>query len=322
MKYKDYYEILGVPRTASTSDIKKAYRKLAHQYHPDVSKDPQGEEKFKEAAEAYATLKNPEKRTEYDQLGKHTNGENFTPPPDWQQHYASGASTFDDVDLADIFSAFRSNGFDSRSQGNKGTERKHRNFPVSGEDYSVSISVSLEKIYAGGETELTVSLPEHDEQGLLHRVPRTFRINVPKGAVSGQRLRLKGKGGPGQQGGKPGDLYVAIEIAAHPIFRVDGRDLYLDVPVAAWEVALGAKVEIPTITGNVELNVRAGTSSGQRLRLAQRGLPSSDGSMGNLYAVIQIVMPKTISQSDHDLYQQLANTSDFLPRTNFNKGPA
>ncbi|MFZ6815570.1 DnaJ C-terminal domain-containing protein [Undibacterium sp. Rencai35W] len=321
MKYKDYYEILGVPRTASTSDIKKAYRKLAHQYHPDVSKDPQGEEKFKEAAEAYATLKNPEKRTEYDQLGKHANGENFTPPPNWQQQYSSDASSFDDVDLADIFNAFRSNGFDSSSQGSKSTERKHRNFPVSGEDYSVSISVSLEKIYAGGETELTVSLPEYDEQGLLHRVPRTFRITVPKGAVSGQRLRLKGKGGPGQHGGKAGDLYVVIEIATHPLFRLDGRDLYLDVPVAAWELALGAKIEIPTLTGNVELNVRAGTSSGQRLRLAQRGLPSSDGSMGNLYAVIQVVMPKTISQPDHDLYQQLANTSDFLPRKNFNKGP-
>ncbi|MDB5762213.1 MAG: molecular chaperone DnaJ [Herminiimonas sp.] len=317
MKYKDYYQALGVDRTASADDIKKAYRKLAHQYHPDVSKDPKGEEKFKEIAEAYAMLKDPEKRQEYDSLGRRPAGESFTPPPDWQQYYGGGAgagasaSAFDDVDLADILNAFRSGG---RSDGRG---RGRASFPIPGENYEVSVSVPLEKIYSGGETNVTVELPEYDEHGLPHRVSHTFRVTIPKGAVEGQRLRLAGKGGPGRNGGKPGDLYIVLAIAPHPLYRVSGRDLYLDLPLAPWEAVLGAAVEIPTLGGNVELNIKPGTSSGQRLRLAGRGLPSSGGGAGDLYAVTQIEVPRKVSKREQELYQQLAAASDFNPRKHF-----
>jgi curved DNA-binding protein len=312
MKYKDYYQALGVDRNASADDIKKAYRKLAHQYHPDVSKDPKGEEKFKEIAEAYGTLKDLEKREAYDNLGRRPAGENFTPPPDWQQHYGAGASAFDDVDLADIFSAFRS--------GGEGRGRGKASYPVRGEDYEVTVAVPLEKIYSGGETDVTVELPEYDEHGLPHRVARTFRVTIPKGAMEGQRLRLAGKGGPGRNGGKPGDLYIVLRIAPHPLFRVSGRDLYLDLPLAPWEAVLGATVELPTLGGNVELNIKPGTSTGQRLRLARRGLPAPDGTAGDLYAVVQIQVPRKVSAREEELFRQLATVSDFNPREHFSQG--
>jgi curved DNA-binding protein len=313
MKYKDYYHTLGIDRTATTSDIKKAYRKLAHQYHPDVSKDPAGEEKFKEVAEAYATLKNTEKREEYDNLGKRPAGESFSPPPEWQQQYGADASAFDDVDLSDLLNAFRSGG------RNEGRGREHAKFPRPGEDYAVTVSVSLEKIYSGGETDVAVEVPEYDEHGLPHRVSHTFRITLPKGAAEGQRLRLAGKGGPGGNGGKPGDLYIALTIASHPIFRVSGRDLYFDLSLTPWEAVLGAAVEIPTLGGKVELNVKPGTSSGRQLRLAKRGLQLPDGGAGDLYAVVRIVVPDKANEREQELYKQLAAASDFKVREHFNK---
>jgi curved DNA-binding protein len=312
MKYKDYYQTLGLDRNASAEDIKKAYRKLAHEYHPDVSKDPKGEEKFKDIAEAYATLKDPEKRQEYDNLGRRPAGENFTPPPDWQQHFGGGASSFDDVDLADILSAFTS--------ARRGNGRARGGFPSPGQDYEVTAPVSLEQVFNGGEIDVPVELPEYDERGLLHRVPRTFRVKVPKGAADGHRLRLAGKGGQGRNGGKPGDLYVALNVVPHPLYRVSGRDLYVDLPLTPWEAVLGAAVQIPTLGGTVELNIKPGTTAGQKLRLARRGLPQSDGSVGDLYAVTHIEVPKTVSERERELYEQLAAVSDFNPRRHFTSG--
>ncbi|MFT5532611.1 MAG: curved DNA-binding protein [Burkholderiaceae bacterium] len=306
MKYKDYYQALGVERTATLDDIKKAYRKLAHQYHPDVSKDPEGEEKFKAVAEAYATLKNTEKRAEYDQLGQRSAGENFSPPPQWQQRYGAGADAFDDVDLSDLMGAFRSGGAGRRTRAN---------FPEVGEDYSVSVAVTLEQIYSGAETDVSVELPELDAHGLPHRVARTFRITVPTGATDGQRLRLAGKGGSGRHGGKAGNLFVVLSISPHPLYRVTGRDLVLELSLAPWEAALGTTAEIPTLGGKVELNIKPGTSSGQRLRLGGRGLPASSGANGDLYALVRIVIPKTLSPAERALYEQLAAISDFKPRS-------
>lgn len=314
MKYKDYYQALGVDRAASDDDIKKAYRKLAHRYHPDVSKEPKAEEKFKEIAEAYATLKDPEKRQEYDNLGRHPAGAEFNVPPEWQQRYGDGSSVFDDVDLADILNAFRGGG---RAEGRG---RGRASFPIPGENYEVTVSVPLEKIYSGGDTDVTVELPEYDEHGLPHRVPHTFRVTIPKGATEGQRLRLAGKGGPGRNGGKPGDLYIVLHIAPHPLYRVSGRDLYLDLPLAPWEGVLGAAVEIPTPGGPVELNIKPGTSSGQRLRLARRGLPSPGGGAGDLYAVTRIEVPSKVGKREQELYEQLAAASDFNPRKHFKEG--
>lgn len=313
MKYKDYYQALGIERTATTAEIKKAYRKLAHQYHPDISKDPKGEEKFKEVAEAYATLKDTEKRKEYDDLGRRPAGQEFAAPPAWQREYGADASAFDDVDLADILRSFRPG---ARGAGH---QQSRASMQVPGDDYSVNVDVALEKVYSGGETDVSVELPEYDAHGLPHRVARTFRVTIPKGAAQGQRLRLAGKGGPGRNGGKAGDLYVVLNLAPHRLYRVSGHDLSLDLPLAPWEAALGTTVEIPTLGGQVELSVKPGTSSGQRMRLAKRGLPRADGSVGDLYAVIQILVPKQLSARDEALYRQLAADSDFHPRAHLSK---
>lgn len=311
MKFKDYYQAMGVERTATADDIKKAYRKLAHKYHPDVSKDPKGEEKFKEIAEAYATLKDPEKRHAYDELGRRPAGEQFTPPPDWQQHFHANASSFDDVDLSDFFAAF------GRTQRGGPTRR---DFPQPGQDYEVTAPVTLEQIFRGGEIEVRAELPEFDQNGLAHRAVRSFRITLPKGAADGQRLRLGGKGGPGLNGGRPGDLYVALALQPHPLYRISGRDLYIDLPLAPWEAVLGASVHFPTLAGAVELTVKPGTTSGQKLRLAKRGLESADGSLGALYAVIRIDVPTTLSQPERELFQKLSVLSTFKPRQHFASG--
>jgi curved DNA-binding protein len=307
MKYKDYYEVLGIARTASLAEIKSAYRKLAHKYHPDVSKDPDGEAKFKEIAEAYATLKDTEKREEYDNLGKHSAGESFTAPPRWQQQYGADSAAFDDVDLSDFLSAFRT--------GARRPGASTAAFP--GEDYSLHVAVPLEKIHSGGEMDITVELPEVDQHGLPHRVPKTFRVTIPKGATEGQRLRLSGKGGPGRHGSRNGDLYLVLSIAPHPLYRVVGRDLYMDLPLTPWEAVLGATVGIPTLAGDVELDVKAGTSSGQQLRLKGRGLHAADGKAGDLFAVAKIVVPKSVSAQEKDLYAQLAAVSGFKVREQF-----
>ncbi len=311
MKYKDYYEVMGVERGASAKEIKSAYRKLAHRYHPDVSKDPKGEEKFKDIAEAYATLKDPEKRRAYDELGRRPAGESFTPPPQWQQHFHTDEGSFDDVDLADLLASF--------GRGAAGA-RARRAGPRRGQDFEIVAPVSLLQIHRGGELEVSAQLPQIDEHGVPHRVARTFQITIPKGAADGQRLRLAGQGGAGTDGGPPGDLYVALSLEPHPLFRVSGSDLYIDVPLAPWEAVLGAQVEIPTLDGSVELTIKPGTAAGQKLRLGKRGLASADGDSGSLYATIRIEVPKEVSAHERELYQQLAASSRFSPRRHLAEG--
>lgn len=312
MKFKDYYKTLGLERNASEGDIKKAYRKLAHQYHPDVSKDPKAEEKFKEIAEAYATLKDPEKRAEYDRLGSRPAGESFAPPPEWQQPFGGNGFSFDDVNLADFLSAF--------TDARRGGRQRAEHVAMPGQDYEVTAPVTLEQVYHGGDVEVSVELPEYAQHGLLRRVPRTFRIHVPKGATGGQRLRLPGKGGAGRGGGKPGDLYVVLELAPHPLFKLKGRDLFLDLPLAPWEAVLGAKIEIPTPGGPVELNTPAGTTAGKKLRLAGRGLPAPDGGSGDLFVIVHINVPKTPAAHERALFEQLAAASSFNPRKHLMTG--
>ncbi|AIY41444.1 DnaJ-class molecular chaperone CbpA [Collimonas arenae] len=309
MKYKDYYSALGVERTASAAEIKQAYRKLAHKYHPDVSKDPTGEEKFKDIAEAYSTLKDAEKRAAYDQLGRHQPGENVEPPHSWQQGFSDGGTTFGDVDMADILAAFAA----SRQGGQGGRAR-----PSRGEDYEVNTPITLEQIYDGGETDVRLSMPEYDEHGKLHRVPRTFRVRIPKGAEDGQRLRLAGKGGQGSDGGKHGDLYVMMKLIPHPLYRVTGKDLYFDLPLTPWEAVLGATVQVPTLGGKVELSIPAGTAANRQFRMAKRGLPSAGGEQGNLFAVVRIEVPKAATARERELFEQLAAESTFNPRQHLN----
>ena len=308
MKYKDYYRILGVARGATVEEIKKGYRKLARKYHPDVSSDPEGEEKFKEVAEAYETLKNPEKRAAYDQLGSYQPGQDFQPPPDWGKQFGDSHFSFEDVDLADLFA-----GLAGRHRAGPGTGQ----IRMPGQDYEVTADIPLEEAYRGTEVELNLTVPEYDAKGLLHRVPRTFKVRIPKGATDGQRLRLAGRGGKGLNGGRDGDLYLNIALRPHPLFRVSGHDLYLDLPLAPWEAVLGATVEVATLGGPVRLKVPPNTRAGQQSRLAGRGLPKPNGKEGDLFAIAQVVIPSAISERERELFRQLAEGSTFNPRERF-----
>jgi curved DNA-binding protein len=313
MKYKDYYSILGVERNADADAIKKAYRKLARKYHPDVSKDPKGEEKFKEVAEAYETLKDAEKRNAYDQLGSYRPGQDFQPPPEWGRQFGDSQFSSEDIDLSDLFASLRG----GRQQGGRGAGGRGAKIPIPGQDYEVTTHISLEDAYRGTLIDLNLTVPEYDEQGRLHRVPHEFKARIPKGATDGQRLRLPGKGGKGFNGGRNGDLYLTIALHPHALFRVSGHDLYLDLPLTPWEAALGASVEVPTLGGSVRLKVPPGTHAGQKLRLAKRGLPKPHEGQGDLFAIVQIVVPTALSERELKLFKELAESSTFNPRGHF-----
>lgn len=295
MKYKDYYAALGVPRDADLDAIKKAYRKLARQYHPDVSKAPDAEARFKEAAEAYATLKDPEKRAAYDQLGQRASGEEFAPPPDWRRQYADDAHAFEDIDLADLLDALGRGG------------RRSQRGPVArpGRDYETAVRISLEDAHRG----TTLNLEVQYEDG-----PRTLAVTIPPGVSEGQKLRLRGKGGPGRNGGAHGDIYLHIALAPHDLFRVERHDLYFDLALAPWEAALGAQIEVPTLDGPVLLTVPPGTRSGRKLRLRGRGLANGRGGHGDLYAAVHIDVPAALTPEERALFEQLAKASRFDPR--------
>jgi curved DNA-binding protein len=300
VKYKDYYAALGVPRDAGEDDIKKAYRKLARQYHPDVSKTPDAETKFKEIGEAYATLKDPEKRAAYDQLGQRGAGEEFAPPPQWQHAYAQDVHGFDDIDIADLLDAL-----------GRGRRSQRGAMPVPGEDYEATARVSLEDAHRGATLHLNLQ-----QDG----APRTLEVTIPAGVREGQKLRLRGKGGKGRNGAADGDIYLHIALLPHPVFRPDGHDLYFDLALAPWEAALGAEIEVPTLEGPVLLTVPAGTQAGRKMRLRGRGLANGRSGHGDLYAVVRIDVPATITEHERELFEQLAKASHFNPRAVAAKG--
>jgi curved DNA-binding protein len=306
MKYTDYYAALGVERGASTDEIRKAYRRLAQKYHPDVSKEPGAEARFKEIGEAWQTLKDPEKRAAYDALGSRPQGEEFRPPPDWVKQHGEQFS-FEDLDFADLFARFGGRG------GRAGGGFAAHQGKAAGQDFEVPAEISLEDAFRGTTLSLNLSMPEYDAQGNLRRVPHIVKARIAPGAVDGQRLRLPGKGGKGFNGGRDGDLYLDITLKPHPLYRATGHDLYLDLPLAPWEAALGTTVEVPTLAGAVNLKVPAGASSGQKLRLGGRGLPLPRGGAGDLFAVVQIVVPPA-SERERALYAELAKGSSFNPR--------
>jgi curved DNA-binding protein len=308
MKYKDYYRILGLARNASPDDVKRAYRKLARKFHPDVSKEKDAEERFKEINEAYQTLSDPEKRAAYDQLGAHRPGEEFRPPPGWEHRFRFGEGNLDDfLDLGDLFEHFGGLGR-RRGRGGRG------GFAMPGQDYEVTAHLTLEEVYQGAEVGFDLSAPERTPDGAVRRVPKTVRVRVPKGATDGQRLRVPGKGGPGVNGGPAGDLYLNIALRPHPLFKVSGHDLYLELPVTPWEAVLGGEIEVPTLAGRVKVTVRPGSRAGQKLRLAGRGLPTPKGAHGDLYCVLQIVTPTALSEREKRLYEELGRLSSFNPR--------
>lgn len=313
MKFKDYYEILGVSRTATGDEIKKAYKKLAHQYHPDISKDPAGEAKFKEVGEAYATLKDKEKRLAYDDLGRHSTGEEFRPPPNWagkQADQGGRAYSFDNIDLADLFKSF--------SKGQRYAQQQGQQAPMPGQDYELAVQISLDDACHGTTLDLNFSVPEYDDaQGQFKAMPHNFKARIPKGASNGQKMLLRGKGGKGFNGGKDGNLYLNFTFMPHRLFRSIDYDLYIDVPLSPWEAALGAAIKIPTMDGHVSLKVPAGVKSGQKLRITKRGLPRHNSEHGDLFAVMQIVVPTNLNDKERELFKNLAIESNFNPRMNF-----
>ena len=318
MKYKDYYGILGVQRSAGADEIKTAYRKLARKYHPDVSKEENAEEKFKEVSEAYETLKDAEKRAAYDQLGTYREGQDFRPPPDWGQHFGGqhfgqgtggGAAGFEDIDLSDLFAGL--SGAGGRAGGRAGGARANRAMP--GSDYEAVVRISFDQAFHGTEVDLELSALEWDADGGVRRVPHRVRTRIPRGVTNNEKLRVPGKGGKGVNGGPDGDLYLDIEVADHPLYRVSGNDLYIDLPLAPWEAVLGTSVELPTPAGTVTLKVPAGTRAGQQLRLSGRGMTRGAAS-GHLFAIARIEVPTVVDAEAKALYQKLAEASNFDPR--------
>ncbi len=307
MEYKDYYQILGVERNADANAIKAAYRKMARKYHPDVSKEKDAEERFKDLQEAHEVLKDPEKRAAYDQLGANWRpGQDFRPPPGWHPsgapHGGPDLGGFSDF-FDSLFGAQGRGGF--RSSG----------FQAHGEDSEAAISISLEDAAHGAQKNITLEIPALGPDGRMRRQPRNLQVRIPKGVTEGQRLRIAGQGGPGMGGGANGDLYLHIRFLPHPQFRVEGRDLYHDLHITPWEAALGASVEVPTLEGAVRMKIPAGSSSGKKLRLGGKGLPGPGGKVGgDLYAILQIVVPKTLSEKETALFTQLAEVSTFHPR--------
>ncbi|MHB1947603.1 MAG: DnaJ C-terminal domain-containing protein [Gammaproteobacteria bacterium] len=313
MEFKDYYATMGVPRTASADEIKRSYRKLARKYHPDVSKEPNAEEKFKEVQEAYEVLKDPKKRASYDQLGTQWQaGQEFRPPPNWQGQYYEEGSPFEEGGFGG-FSDFFENIFGGgRSGRHAGVRQRHHEFNQRGSDQHAKINVSLEEAYHGATKEIQLQVPEIDAQGRAHNKSRVLKINIPKGVISGQQLRLAQQGLPGIGKGAPGDLYLEIELLPHRLFTLQGRDVYVTLPVTPWEAALGAKITVPTLGGPVDMKISPNSQAGQKLRLKERGIPGRPH--GDQYALLQIQTPPAHTDTQRALYEKMAQEMPFNPR--------
>ena len=318
MDYKDYYQILGVSRDASQLEIKQAYRKLARKFHPDVSSESDAEERFKEVGEAYEVLKNPEKRSAYDQLGNQWKGgqTDFTPPPDWNAgfefHRGSGA---DDGAYEHHFSDFFESLFGAQGQHGFGDTQtfKQAEFNLRGNDSHAKIFIDLEDAYQGATRNITLKSTLLDKDGAPRTQERSLNVKIPAGVRQGQNIRLQGQGSPGIGNAAAGDLYLEIEFNPHSIFKVLNRDVFLEVPVTPWEAALGSTITVPTPSGKVKLKIPKGTSSGKKMRFKGRGIPGS--AAGDFYVSLQIVLSGELSEKEASLYEALKNESrQFEPR--------
>jgi len=314
MEFKDYYKTMGVERDATQDEIKRAYRKLARKYHPDVSKEPDAEKHFKEVGEAYEVLKDPEKRAAYDQLGMSWKaGQEFRPPPDWGAGFEFSGGGYpggEGAVFSDFFETlFGRGGFGA---GFGGMHRSNRGIRTRGEDHHARVLIDLEDAFRGASRSLSLQIPGLDPQGHLVTHSRILKVRIPKGIRQGQQIRLTGQGAPGLGGGKAGDLYLEVEFRPHPLYSIEGRDLYLDLPVAPWEAALGARVKAPTPEGVIDLRIPAGSGNGKKLRLKGRGIPGSPP--GDLYAVLQIALPPGDSEQARSFYRKMEETLRFNPR--------
>jgi curved DNA-binding protein len=307
LEFKDYYKTLGVAREATADEIKKAFRRLARKYHPDVSKEANAEARMKDVNEAYAVLSDPEKRAAYDQLGRdYQPGQDFRPPPNWDAGFEFSGREFGGAQGAD-FSDFFSELFGRSRAGGRGAR-----FDARGEDRHAKILIDLEDAYQGASRVVTLRVPSVDEQGHVVMTDHSLNVRIPKGVQEGQVLRLAGQGSPGIGEGKPGDLYLEIHFAPHPRFRVEGKDVYATLRVAPWEAALGATVKASLPVGAVEVRVPEGSQNGRNLRLKGRGVPATPP--GDLYLVLEIVLPKAETPKARELYQTMARELAFDPR--------
>lgn len=318
--FRDYYEVMGVPRDASTEDIRRAYRKLAREYHPDVNKDPGAGDRFKEVSEAYEVLRDPEKRERYDRLGANWKaGQDVSESAGFDDFAGarSGAGGFGAggfggfsgsggntrVEFGDSgFSDFFEGMFGSRAGTRTAAGPGFDGFSMRGGDQEATLELSLEEAARGGRRRISLG-PGRD-----------YEVNIPPGVVDGQRIRLAGEGGAGAGGGRSGDLFLRVRLKPDSRFRVEGRDLYTDVRVAPWEAALGASVEVPTLSGTTRVKIPAGSSSDRKLRLRGKGLPSPRGKPGDMYATVKIAVPKKLTNGERELFERLAAVSSFNPR--------
>jgi curved DNA-binding protein len=310
MEFKDYYQIMGVARDATQDEIKRAYRQLARKYHPDVSKEANAEVRFKELGEAYAVLKDLEKRAAYDQLGSNWKaGQDFRPPPDWNAgfEYAGEGSPGDGAaDFSDFFESLYGHGF-------AGGGRTRPDFHARGEDSHAKVMIDLEDAYNGATRVITLRTPEADASGRVSMRTHKLNVTIPRGVRAGQHIRLAGQGGPGIGQGKAGDLYLEVAFNPHAHFRVEQRDVFLDLPLAPWEAALGASVTVPTPNAAVDLKIPPNSKAGGKLRLKGRGIPGS--TPGDFYVVLQVVLPAAASDGDKAVYASLAEQfKSFAPR--------
>lgn len=310
MEFKDYYKILGVERDATQDDIKKAYRQLARKFHPDINKEDGAEAKFKEIGEAYEALGDPEKRAAYDQLGKDWKaGQEFRPPPNWDAGFEySGAP--EGTDFSDFFGSI----FGAGARGQRASRggRTHTTFNMRGEDHHASIVIDLRDALEGATRTITLRMPEMDDSGHVLVRDKNLTVQIPKGVTEGQSIRLKGQGSPGMGDAPAGDLYLEVRFKPDALYRVVGKDLYLELPVAPWEAALGASVKMPTPSGAIMLKVPAGSANGRELRIRGRGIPAKEP--GDLYAVLKIVWPPATDEKARKIYEEMAKELSFDPR--------
>lgn len=311
MDYKDYYKIMGVARDASQDEIKRVYRRLARKYHPDVSKEPNAEEKFKELQEAHEVLRDPEKRAAYDQLGSQwRSGQEFRPPPNWGKEFEFSGSGGGDEGFSDFFSSL----FGTRTPfGQQYAPRGGRGgYAAAGEDHSAKIQIEVEDAFRGGPLTIELQTPQMEANGRVTVKPRTLKVTIPAGVVEGQKIRLAGQGSAGLGGGRAGDLYLEVGFKPHRLFRVEGRDVTVELPLAPWEAALGAVIQVPTLAGQVDMRIPAGAKAGQRLRLKGRGLPGI--TPGDQYVELKIALPPADSPKAKELYEQMQREMPFDPR--------
>jgi len=321
VKFKDYYEILGVPRDASSDDIQRAYRKLARKNHPDLNKDAGAEERFKEINEAYEVLKDPEKREKYDRIGTGWHqGDDFQAPPGWEYqydfgprdsrretHFWSSGGGFSDF-FEELFGGRFGQSFETAPRGSNYTVRRR------GADHEATIRLTLEEAFRGGRKSISLQSVDSKAAGSNSNGEKRYDVTIPPGVLPGQRIRLAGQGGKGSGGAASGDMFLRVEVQPHPRYRLEGRDLYTELAVTPWEAALGGQVRVRTLDDTVALKIPPGTQSGRKLRLRGKGMPNPKGRAGDLYVLIQIRVPERLSEEERRLFEKLRDVSSFRPR--------